>query len=292
MYAEGYVTGNEKQRQKILEGNNAEAKANTGSFQSCQPPDEARIAGAKALKDLNSLFQTIKTCAARCTGFTLEKTRRNSRKQVIEEILKICNKPEYQVTILEWCKGGSNANRSARIYSALPNGLSPILSSIMGVGTVSVDRLQELAKDHGPELVKQMVETAYRINPASRLQLKVAYEAYYTTNGKPPIDFDGLILNRELRIIHDVRNRTIEFINEKSGLSENEKKATLEQCKKQAERSFQNWLRTHKQEEADGSITVDVGHIKIMVNDEEQLKYVTPESLGCLTLNHQFGPSS
>ncbi|MDR0742183.1 MAG: hypothetical protein LBE98_01845, partial [Puniceicoccales bacterium] len=288
----GYVMGNEKQRQEALRNSIERNRAAAGSFQSCQPPDKAKIAGAEALKDLSSLLQTIKTCAARCTGFTLEKTRRNSRKQVIEEILDFCNKSEYQVTSLEWCREGNNANRSDRIYDPLPSGLSPILSSIMGVRTVSVDRLQELAKDHGPELVEQMVKTVYRTRPESRLQLKAAYDAYCDANGKPPIDFDGLLLNDDLRKICNEQKETMELINNDSNLSEDGKRAALEQCQQNMEQKFQTWLSTHKQVEADGSITVDVGHIKIMVSDEEQLKHVTLKSLSCLTVYHQFGPSS
>jgi hypothetical protein len=298
---EGYITGNESMRQQALQGKNA----GVDPFQAYQPPDKARIAGAGVLVELNSLVRTVESCAVKCSDLTdaqkssegkkalsaaqeAARAQVAGRKQVIEGLLEICNKPEHQVASLEWCIGGNNVGRSPRIYNPLLSGVATALDGVLmdpDTGEITAGRLQELRGYYGSEFVEQMVKIAYRSFPGStnlRRKLKAAYKEYCDKPKKTPTDLDGLLFNAELRTIRNELNKTIEFIKKSSGLSESEEGTALEQCQENMERKFQAWLSTHKQVEDDGSITIDVGHIKIMVNDEEQLKHVTLQSLTAL----------
>jgi hypothetical protein len=292
-HAFGGLEGNEKQRQEALRNSIERNRAVAGSFQSCQPPDKARIAGANLLVEMNSLVQTVETCAARCAGVSGKKAGRKqvaARKQVIEKLLDICNNPEYRVVVLERCMEG-NLMTSTRTYDRLAQGFIDILNKVSRdpeTREITATRLQELAKEYGPDFVERMVKTVYETDYKCRPALKDAYEEYRAlpergklSFEKPSIDFDRLVLNDELRKIRDELNKTREFIENNSKLPEDEKKAALEQCQQNMERKFQAWLETHTQKEADGSFTIDVGHIKIMVN-EEQLKHVTLKSLNSL----------
>ncbi|MDR2603372.1 MAG: hypothetical protein LBC11_02325 [Puniceicoccales bacterium] len=275
----GYVEGNETKRQENL---TSSEKDEVGSFQSCQPPDKVRIAGAKALVELNSWFQTLTTCAAKYTANDKQVT---GRKQVMEELLKICNKKELRVTTLEICVGGNNAYLiGGRAYIPLLFGPATALEGFLinSDGELSADRLKELKNNYGHEFVERLVQTAYQTfsGGGKRPALKAAYEEYCEQAEKTPTDLDKLLFNDDLRKICDIRMNTIKSIKEMD-LSPQEKDVLIKQFEEQVEQNFQTWLAANKQVEEDGSITIDLGHIKIMVN-EEQLKYVTLESLGAL----------
>jgi hypothetical protein len=279
---EGYVTGNEAKRQENLKGSEA---GKVGSFQSCQPPDKTRIAGAKALAGMNSFIQTSTTCAAKYTNADRSK-QIAGRKQVMEELIKICNDPECQVTTLEWCVGGNNAYQGTRTYNPLLSGLATTFAGMLkdpDTNDFSMARLQELEKDHGTEFVERMVQTAYRLfsgNDWSRPRLKAAYDTYCTQAENPPTDLDGLLFNEDLRAMHDIRTTTIESI-KKMELPPEEEKALIEQFEQQVEQNFQTWLSTHKTAGADGSVTINIGHRTIVVN-ADQLDRVTLKSLNAL----------
>jgi hypothetical protein len=281
---EGYVEGNEVMRQKAL--GSEQYKAKIGPFQSYQPPDKAKIAGAKALAGMNSFIQTLTTCAAKYADADRRK-QIAGRKQVMEELIKICNDPEFQVATPEWYVGGNNAYPGTRTYNSLLNGLAIVLKGMLmnSDGALSREGLQELAKDHGPEFVEQLVTTAYRTfsggeNDNTRPRLKAAYDTYCTQAENPPTDLDGLLFNEDLRAMRDIRTMTIAGI-KKMNLPQNKQEEQIEQFEQQVEQNFQTWLSSHRTEETDGSVTVDVGHIKIMVNADQRDK-VTLKSLNAL----------
>lgn len=93
---QGYVEGNEEKR-----NNNPDIP-----FQSCQLPDSARIVGAKVLVSINSLLQNIRNQAKICKRENNEAQQIESRKQIMDELLNICNNPDLQITTLEVCVGG------------------------------------------------------------------------------------------------------------------------------------------------------------------------------------------
>jgi hypothetical protein len=292
----------ERQKAKTSAGNNV------GPFQSYQLPDKARIAGAKALAGMNSFIQTLTTCAAKANAGRRKQIagrrkqiagrrkqiagRRKQiagRKQVMEELIKICNDPECQVATLEWCVGGNNAYKSGeRTYNPLLSGPGAALRGILfdfDASKISCRRLQELAQNHGHEFVERMVQTAYRTNSVIRPQLKAAYNAYYekTKNKetkKTPTNLDGLLFNEDLRKIRNEQQGAIAEIN-KMDVSDDKKQILIAQSQDNAEKRFQIWLSTHKTVEEDDGVTVEVGHIKIMVN-ADQLDRVTLQSLNAL----------
>ncbi|MDR0693142.1 MAG: hypothetical protein LBF49_01025 [Puniceicoccales bacterium] len=299
----GYITGNESKRQEALRGNE-QSRAETGTFQSCQPPDPARIAGAKALVKIDSLVQTLKTCAARCTSTGDEQVvneQKEARKQVMEELLNICNDSELQVATAERSVGGNNGYKSGgRVYQPLLVGLSTAFSGILmdpNTAKISSRRLQELAKDHGHEFVEQLVKTAYRTFPGKtndRQELKAAYEEYCQQTGEKPTDLDGLLFNRELRrMLEETKQYTTEINKREWAVGTYSKEAkerdNMWEQRGMLEISFQYMINPALSngnscfgvKEDDGSITIDLGHIKIMVN-EDQLKEVTLQSLMAL----------
>ncbi|MDR2432670.1 MAG: hypothetical protein LBD34_02865 [Puniceicoccales bacterium] len=276
----GYITGNEKKRQEALRNSNL----NAGSFQSCQPPDKARIAGALALVALNSLVQTVETDAAKYAdtddtgGKKTDSKQVASRKRVIEGLLNICNNAGLQITVKEKSVGGNNLE-TGRFFFPLLGGMGQTLFGILmdpDTGKFSASQLQSLKDEYSHELVERMVQTTYKMcsSNSTRTQLKAAYGEYCTQTKKPPLNLDGLLFNDALRSMLKVPD----FIKETSDLSMESK----EQLEKQTEQNFQTWLSANKKVEEDGSITVDVGHIKIMVNNEEELKSLTLKSLATL----------
>jgi hypothetical protein len=280
--ATGYMEGNEAMRQRDLQGTE---KDKAGPFSIRQPPDKARIAGAKVLKEMNSWLQTLAECADRCTGFTFEKTRQDNRKQVMEKLIKFCNAPESQVATLERCVKGNNLVSTERVYSSFPLGFAPIFRFLLrdSKGEVSSERLKELAGEHGHKFVKQMVTTAYRAFPGDgslRQELKAVYEKYCRDTEQILTNLDEPLFNNDLKTLFNERDKAIAFIKEMN-LSPEKKAEQIELCQKSVEQRFQTWLGNHTDKHDDGSVTINVGHMKIMVN-EDQLNYVTLASLGAL----------
>ncbi|MDR0693143.1 MAG: hypothetical protein LBF49_01030 [Puniceicoccales bacterium] len=285
-----YVKGNEVMRQ-AAKGNGDETERNkAGSFQSCQPPDKARIAGAKAFVQVNSWLQNLTKCATKCVNAsTMGKggKQKAARKQVMEELLDICNEPEHRITTLERCVGGNNIVSGGRVYDSLLSGPAIALQGMLqdSESNITADRLKELAGDHGHEFVEKLVKTAYRTFPGSvdnmRPKLKAAYEAYCQQAKEKPTNLDGLLFNDELRGLVSLMSEITDEITKNLGLS-SENKEKMQSFRKELEQNFQTWLSAdNKKEEDDGSITIDLGHIRIMVN-AEQLKEVTLQSLTAL----------
>jgi hypothetical protein len=267
--AEGHITGNEAMRRAAL------GSEQTLPFQSCQPPDKVRIAGAKFLVGLNSFIQVVKICAANAK--VNSKQIAEDRKQVINELIKICNDPEYQIATPEGYIGGNNALQfDAGRKTCLPllNGMASVWQGILkdpNTGKISHERLQALEKDHGHEFVEQMVTTAYRTFPrggTDRRDLKTAYDAYCAQVGENSTDLDGLLFNKDVKDYLDTYR--IGSVG-REGL----------------EKDFQyalgspNLLTGIKTRGADGSVTIDIGHRTIVVN-ADQLDRVTLGSLNAL----------
>jgi hypothetical protein len=286
--AAGYVTGNEQKRQQDLRSPITSNGENAGSFQSCQPPDKAKIAGARVLAELNSLVRTVESCAARCASASDKKTASEQvagRKQVIEGLLEICNNPENRIAIPEGSVEG-NPIGAGRTFFPLLSGAGTALAGMLmdpETGEITAGRLQELAKDHSPEFVKQMVETAYKVFPGKggkREELEASYKEYCDINGKSSPDLGGQVLNDRLRGLVDMWKEDDAKLKD-SNLSPKEREAIIDN-QELLEIQFQTWVETHRQRETDGSITVNVGHTKIMVSNEEQLRSLTLRSLAVL----------
>jgi hypothetical protein len=285
----GYVEGNETKRQRDLRGSK---KDEVGPFQSCQPPDKARIAGAKALSRLNSWFQTLTTCAAKCPPPltdrqivagkkfpTNDRAQVAGRKQLLEELESFCSEPEFRIVTLEWNIGGNNACPGDRVYNPMISGPATALDAILRDpenSSFSSLWFQNLAKNYGRETFERVIQTFYQISWGDRKELKAAYEGYCKQTGGKPIDLDRLVFTPELRAMREIRQKTIEFI--RTNVPGEKQEAAIAQFEEQIEQNFQTWLKANKKEEADGSVTIDVGHIKILVN-EEQLQKVTRQSL-------------
>jgi hypothetical protein len=278
-YAFASVEGNETKRQEILRSRVESERANAGLFQSCQPPDKAKIAGARVFAEMNFLFQTLATCAAK--GKKGVKQQVAGQELFMEGFLKICNNPKNQIVILERYAEG-NLMTSPRIYVPLLAGCGDALGGCLqgphpenpDEKIFSCKRLQVLAKDHGPEFVERLVQTTYKIKKESRSDLRTAYEEYHAQAGRIHTDLDKLLFNDPIRTMLSSEKQIDKFIKEHPGLSP-EKKGEL---RAQPERNFQTWLSANKIKEADGSFTIDVGHKIITVNDD-QLKKVTLQSL-------------
>jgi hypothetical protein len=274
--ATGYVEGNDVKRSEAQERATQQnvRRAEVDSFQSCQPPDKAKMAGAKFLVALNFLFNKVKTCAEQCTSANEQVA---GRKQVMEELLKICNDTEYQITVPKQCVGRNEVGLE-RTFFPLLNGIGETFYGILAdpnTRKISCERLKELENDYGHEFVEQLVQTAYRTFPSDkRPELKAAYEEYCTQTKKSPTDLDKLLFNDHLRELLSNRKTYLD-------LQKRNSEIPISGALTDFESEFQMWLNANKQVEKDGSITIDLGHIKIMVN-EEQLKYVTLESLGAL----------
>jgi hypothetical protein len=88
---------------------------------------------------------------------------------------------------------------------------------------------------------------------------------------------NGLLLNEALRTIRDERDRSIKLIRGHNLPPEDEQEY-IKQANRSAVLGVQDWLTANVRQEVDGTFIIDLGHVKLMVN-EEQLKYVMPEHL-------------
>jgi hypothetical protein len=280
----GCVEGNENIRQDKKAKKKDEAAV--GSFQSCQAPDEAKIVGAKTVEGINSLLQTLAECADRCTGASgehIEREKVAGRKQIVGEVLNFCNKMDRVVT-LERTAGGNNMVSGGRIYNPISSGPSGILAGFLkSPDGFSPEEMKEFAKNYRHASVEQAVQFIYQTlgnaeNGAARPALKAAYENYCKDTGQTPTNLDELLFNNDLKTLFNERNKGIAFIKEMK-LSPEKEAEQIALCQKSVEQRFQTWLGKHADRHDDGSITIDVGHVKIMVSDKEQLNSVTLGSL-------------
>ena len=142
----------------------------------------------------------------------------------------------------------------------------------------SSGKLRQLAKDYGPKFVEQMVQSAYKLlpNATERPALEAAHKQYCEQTGILYTELNGLLFTDKLRGLVNKMKDLIEAA--KNPELSPEDKVDIEKSQEELEQNFQAWLSANKQDEADGSITIDIGHRKIMVN-ADQLKEVTLQSL-------------
>jgi hypothetical protein len=290
---QSFITGNDEMRMRNINSPANQGKAEDDPtkmtcdslpFQSCQTSDAAKTAGSKAFAATNSLIKQMGELATKCKGLSPDNERAiDARKQILEELTNICSSPDLQVTTLER-NVGNNKIEGQRTYVPLSQSIGTYLGSCLRDETnrFSYVKLQKLANDHDHEFIERMVQTAYTSCPiaSERPGLKAAYEKYCRDNGKPPTDLDRLVFNNDLKTLFNERDKAIESIKEMK-LPEVQEKEQIALCQKSVEQRFQTWLGKHADKHDDGSVTIDVGHKKIMVN-ADQLGEVTLKSLGAL----------
>ena len=114
-----------------------------------------------------------------------------------------------------------------------------------------------------------MVQAAYKLSPiaASRSELGKAYKEYCEQTRRSPTDLNSLVFTDKLRGLVNKMKDLIEAA--KNPELSPEDKGAIEKSQEELEQNFQAWLSANKQDEADGSITIDIGHRKVMVNADQ-----------------------
>jgi hypothetical protein len=264
-------------------------------------PDAVRVAGAKAFVATSCAIKEIEDLATQCAKSSSNDTKKTAaRKQILQNFINICNYPDLQITTLEENVSGNSLD-TGRKFFPLNQGIVTFLGNFLkdDDSRLSSEKLQELAADYGHDLVEQLVQIAYKYSPnLVRSQLKTVYNKYCTQTKKPPTSLDGLLFNDELKSMMreaTIHTGCIAAYEASSGDTDGVRKSQLDSHKRDLQKieerframidpSDQNYASTHAfgyYNPKDESVTIDLGHIKIVVN-RDQVNTVTLKSIATL----------
>ncbi|MDR1255592.1 MAG: hypothetical protein LBJ94_01515 [Puniceicoccales bacterium] len=279
---EGYITGNESERKKGLK---------------YQTPDKAKIIGAEAYVEVNKILQL-------CQNESFFSTSKGRGREIARSLGEFCANPKFYITVSESCIGGNDATHP-RTFNPLLAGPSTALGYLLvdsANGEITEKSLKHCFDAYGKDWVDSAVQSLYKV-PAgkNRKTIAGAYEQFYAANnlGICP-NLEATIFTPKLRKLcdlydkrpvaagqvqgapgmtpeeaasvayADLKARRLEYLaTYLPGFDANkdmssEDAATLIDNFLNAE--FEAYLYGHTTLENDGSKTVDIGHIKIMVN--------------------------
>jgi hypothetical protein len=264
---EGHVTGNEEKRKE---------RNFIKPFQACQPPDQARKIGAEALVGINEMIKTIEESA--------NGAGEGAGKKIAQAVLDFCANEEFYIAIPEACIGGNNLGVS-RSFNPLMAGPSIALKYLLfdeNDGVITAKSLRECAEKYGKEWVDKAMQSYYKITTSTtdRPGLKKAYENFYRENdhGQCP-DLEGMIFNSNGEL-HELYKKREDLI-KRFRLSSVDHSTAASRADEDPDLNsdWQNYLKNHTITEEDGGLTVNLGHVKIMINPEQRSRLTLKAAL-------------
>ncbi|MDR0595154.1 MAG: hypothetical protein LBF94_00415 [Puniceicoccales bacterium] len=212
-----------------------------------------------------------------CRQQAKEKYTDECRKHLVKTTVEFCANSDFYITALEPCLDTNNGFKNfERVFHPLPQAITPPLSAILkNKGSkFTAESLKLFSQEYGQELLDTAVQSLYKAESIDRESLAEAYQEYYSSISKECPNLNGMIFNafEELQKLYsDVQNLIKQKTSEGKGLAEAKEEAygNLD-----FQRRWEELRPKLIKREEDGGITLDLGHIKVMVNGDQE-KYLT-----------------
>jgi hypothetical protein len=206
----------------------------------------------------------------------MEKYKSSCRKQVAEGILGLCENSEFAIVCPECCIGTNDAKWVRTFNSLLSGPTAALMAMIKGnEGEFSASSLNYCRHQYGEDWVRRAVESFYKNSPKNREYLSQAYEQFCRENNisdHGSESLENLLFDEDLRKLCNERKELIRTaLNnpqaKKGDVGWNDATSVIDE---QLESKWQAWLEKHTVTHTDGSKTINAGHIRVMVNSEQE----------------------
>ncbi|MDR0679841.1 MAG: hypothetical protein LBF42_02285, partial [Puniceicoccales bacterium] len=216
-----------------------------------------------------------------CRQQAKEKFAGECRKRLVQITVEFCANSDLYITALEPCSDTNNGFKNfSRVFHSLTAGVTAPLRVLLKNedNQITAESLRVFSQEYGQELLDTAVQSLYKATHVDRESLAKAYQEYYSSISKQCPDLDGMILNVSLEL-HQLYLDVQSLIKQRT--SEGKRPVEAEEevyNNSEFQRRWENLRPNFVKHEEDGGITLDLGHIKVMVNANQE-KYLTFENV-------------